>query len=377
MVVPRLLSALCALCVATAYGNDQTSLTADDYAEALQHAEETIDYSRRLLPVDGIHTLLDETETETAQERQRRRTPARQRRNAADDNGVKSGAGASGAPPSSGDTVPPVRRRGRSSGNHDANAPAPGDTISAPQARPLAASPTGTTPGGIPPNIIPSPSASPEHGVPPSSAAAPISSRPRYISSLIGRGRGGTTSKPQIDMPSTSQIHYGITIGTVIEVELNTGATNVQTDYVILDVMRDVYGSKRMLKRGSKIFCRVTARVGSSSLYLNGQTGLAAANDFEFRINGSFYAKDGTPGLVGIVESDPRRAERVKSASSRALASGAVSLLPGGVAMEAGKTGAQQAIQEYAQQQRAEEGAYAFVVSAQAQHGTFHVAKTF
>ncbi len=108
---------------------------------------------------------------------------------------------------------------------------------------------------------------------------------------------------------------YGIPIGTWIKAELETSANSGDSGYAELILLQSVSGSKRTLKRGTKLFARKTLNWGTERMDLSISKVLTPELD-EFGISAKVYDLGKREGLNGILKR--RRKEEIKALGSKA-----------------------------------------------------------
>ena len=167
--------------------------------------------------------------------------------------------------------------------------------------------------------------------------------------------------------------------GTEIPVVLERGASNVQPGSVIVSIREGFDGGYlELIPPNSQILSRPSAKIGSQRLYLTAYKIINPVDKSETSVNGVIRAEDGDAGLIARVISDPRKDDRIRTATENALASGAVSLIPtDNLATTAGQAAAQKALQEKAVIDNALNGTPSFVVEANPQSAVFVVEQTF
>lgn len=197
----------------------------------------------------------------------------------------------------------------------------------------------------------------------------------------IGNSRSGDANRIRNNIVSTvpkeRKVTYGITIGTRINVVLDTAATNVQPGYVQFKTTQDIVGYKKTLPRNTRFFGKPSSVIGSDKLFVNVSNGLDSSNQSEFTLSGIIYDDQGAPGLAGYVINDGRAIERAADAGSSALASGLVELVPGNVATDAAKASANQLIRDQRAQDRVENGRPRYIVEAGPQDAVLQIERTF
>lgn len=200
----------------------------------------------------------------------------------------------------------------------------------------------------------------------------------QYGYAVKGLGEGAeTTYEMSIKRPEKS-IMFGISIGTKIKVRLDSGASSVQPGFVQVKVDQDVYGTKKILERGSSIFMRVDAVRGSTRLFGNAVRGKTRVKEDEFDIRGNIFGADGQPGFVATVVSDGRTLARATDAGLAALGSAALQVVPDASAVTgAGKSAAGTLMEEKKGEKDQTRGVVNLVVQAEPQSAILQIEETF
>ncbi len=204
-------------------------------------------------------------------------------------------------------------------------------------------------------------------------------SRPVYTSPLLsGANSGGGSNNASVKMPQGRQIRYGITIGTKIAVELTEGASSVQPGYTSVKLLEDVAGYKSVLPAGSTVFARPKAVLGSDRLFLTASKVLDISDNSEFSISGNIRAEDGNAGLYASIVSDPRDFKRAATAGENAIVSGVIgSIANDSLVGNAAKVTADTLHDQEKQKQDFVNGQVALVVEAQPQKAFLIIEQTF
>lgn len=200
----------------------------------------------------------------------------------------------------------------------------------------------------------------------------------RYGYALKGLGEGSETSYNMKIKGPEKAVLFGISIGTQIKVKLDSGASSVQPGYVQVKVDQDVYGTKKILERGSSIFMRVDAVRGATRLFGSAVRGKTRVKEDEFDIRGNIFGADGQPGFVATVISDGRTLARATDAGLAALGSAALQVVPDtGVVTGAGKSAAGTLMEEKKGEKDQTRGVVNLVVQAEPQSAILQIEETF
>jgi len=198
-----------------------------------------------------------------------------------------------------------------------------------------------------------------------------------YIPPSLRGSTASVSNSRQIKAP-TKTIHFGITIGTRIPVRLNTSATNVQPGYIQFLVEEDIVGDKKILAKGSTIFCQADAVLGSPRLFTSAVKGITKDKHTEFSLRGNIFAEDGKAGLLATVINDGRGLARAKDAGMKVLGTGLIDLVPGAdITTQAGKAAAERVIDENSKENSAKHGRPNYVLDAEPQLAILQIEETF
>ncbi|MBV1929929.1 MAG: TrbI/VirB10 family protein [Gammaproteobacteria bacterium] len=201
--------------------------------------------------------------------------------------------------------------------------------------------------------------------------------RYRFIPPSLRGQSVSVSNKRQIITPRKI-IEFGIPIGSKIKLRLSSSASNVQPGFIQFTVDEDVVGEKKILTKGSTIFCLGDGVIGSSRLFTTSVKGITQDGRVEFRLSGNVYGEDDKAGLMARVVSDGHGLARAKDAGVAALGAGLIGMVPGAdVTTGAGKAAANSALRENSQKNDARHGRPNFVLDASPQLAVLHVEETF
>ena len=353
MVNIRLVGLVLVLTFSTAVGAEET-LSYDEYQKAIGAGQERLDYSKRLIGHDKLHTLVPADSDTSVQEGR-----------------IPPPAGAGNKPETSGEVEGEDSARDGSSseGSPEVSGTEAG-AASEPKPQPAA------EPERNP--EVSKPDVQPQISVAPSANEKQRSTTTRYISpSLRSAGGRGQRNQARVERSDRNRVTFGISLGTEITVSLDNSASNIQPGLIKLTVEETVRGRKDDLPRGSTLFARSSAVLGSERLFLNVSQGVTPNGD-EFSVQGVVFDTKREPGLAGRVISDGKTLAR---ASSEGLNTLGQELL--GAAPTTGATGAateatlKQLLKEKQSEDRAEQGRPAYVVIASPQAATVQIETTF
>ncbi len=202
-----------------------------------------------------------------------------------------------------------------------------------------------------------------------------------YISpSLRSNGSISTTRTNTVAVTFPKQrnkVHFGIYIGTKIPVETFETASNVQSGFIQLKIKRSIIGSKETLPIGTTFFARPNAVIGSARVYLKVFKGLTPEGK-EFRVDGSFVStEDESFGLIGRIENDGKSLARAGDVATNTLGTGIINAVPGAVGADALKDAGLSLLNDNRQAGRKENGRPVYIVVAEPQTGFIQILETF
>jgi hypothetical protein len=355
MVNIRLVGIVLTLALSASVGAEET-LSYEEYQKAIGAGQERLDYSKRLIGHDKLHTLVPAGSDNSTREV---RTPPPV---GAGDKSETSGEGegeGSARDGSNPEALPEVSGTEAEAASEPKEKPQP---VASPERASEASKPD----------------VQPQVSVAPSAAKQQRSTATRYISpSLRSAGGRGQRNQARVERSNRNRVTFGISLGTEITVSLDNSASNIQPGLIKLTVEETVRGRKDDLPRGSTLFARSSAVLGSERLFLNVSQGVTPNGD-EFSVQGVVFDTKREPGLAGRVISDGKTLAR---ASSEGLNTLGRELL--GAAPTTGATGAateatlKQLLKEKQSEDRAEQGRPAYVVIASPQAATVQIETTF
>lgn len=330
--------------------NAEGPLTYREYQRELGQGQSRLDYSKQLIGHDQIHTLVPELNQSSADEQGE----------------VEEPGGSEGGEPQS-----QVDDRATSDGHEDGDggAVSTGRPRTAPQQtsrEPADQRRESNTPD-------PSQSSRPQRQVRSTNA-----SEYEYISpSLRQASTGGQRNQARVERDAGRRILFGIPIGTEIKVSLDQSASNVQPGLIALRVEQTIQGRKQDLPRGSTLFARSSAVIGSERLYLSVSNGITP-DDVEFSASGVIFDEFREPGLAARVISDGKSLARASSEGLNTFGRELLNAAPGdGVTGAAAQAAAGSLIQEQAKEDQVTLGRPAYVVSAEPQRAVVQIEATF
>ena len=198
-----------------------------------------------------------------------------------------------------------------------------------------------------------------------------------YVPPSLRDSRASVSNQRQIKTP-VKNITFGITIGTRIPVRLKTSASNVEPGYIQFQVEQDIVGDKKSLPKGSTLFCRASAVLGSPRLFVSAVKGITQGDHMEFNLRGNVFAEDGKAGLIATLINDGRGLARAKDAGVTVLGAGLIDMIPGStITTEAGKAAAELVINENRSENNQKHGRPNYVLDAEPQLAVLQIEETF
>lgn len=336
-----------AFVMATAPVYAEEPLNYEDYQRAIGAGQERLDYSKRLIGHDKLHTLVPESNAPG--------TP---------DNRVPSPPGSDGDVEGSGETSsgPSSEREGE--GRDEAAPKNPSDPVANPQPLPKPSAPES--------NVAANPKSQPRP------VKQERSTSTHYISpSLRGANGRGQRNEARVTRSNSNRVMFGISLGTTITVTLDNSASNVQPGFIALRVGETIRGRKNDLPHGSTLFARSSAVIGSERLFLNVTKGVTPEGD-EFSVQGVVFDNKREPGLAARVVSDGKTLARASSEGLNTLGRELLSAAPtNGATGAATEATLSQLLKEKAAGDQAAQGRPAYVVVASPQAATVQIESTF
>lgn len=367
-MVNRALGLAVLLIAPCASGADEP-LSYDEYQKAIGAGQERLDYSRRLIGHDDLHTLILDDDDGRSVDGNGDNPSSRE-------SGSEASAGASDSEPEAEAGDNPARTENGNAGSSEADgSEAKANSVAGSE------SPSEVAPEPKPRKSKPQPSpAKPQVS---SGSQARDNSREqatatRYISPSLRSAEGrGQRNKARVERSTQNRVAFGISLGTEISVSLDESATNVQPGLIKLKVDETIRGRKEDLPRGSTLFARSSAVIGSERLFLNAVKGVTPDGE-EFRLQGVVFDEKREPGLAARIVSDGKMLARAGSKGLNTLGRELIDLAP-----TEGATGAateatlDQMMKEKESGDRAQQGRPAYVVVASPQKATVQVETTF
>lgn len=355
MVNSRLFGVVVALAVSVPVCADET-LSYEEYQKAIGAGQERLDYSKRLIGHNKLHTLVP-ADSENRSPEGRKPPPV----------------GTSSDPEASGKGAGSEGNDGSPSGSAEGNAIGSG---AAP--KPKGQSQPVTKPEPEPESRVSKPDTQPQVAARPSAGEQQISTATRYISPSLRGGNGrAQRNEARVERSSRNRVTFGISLGTEIAVSLDNSASNIQPGLIKLTVDETVRGRKDDLPRGSTFFARSSAVLGSERLFLNVSKGVTPNGD-EFSVQGVIFDIKREPGLAARVVSDGKMLARASSEGLNTLSRELLGAAPtDGVTGAATEATLGQLLKEKESGDRAEQGRPAYVVVASPQTATVQIESTF
>lgn len=334
------------------------SLSYKEYQRKLGASQERLDYSKKLVGHDEIHTLVPEARTDGKPAVNPERKPAAaEARNGGGDSSSGAVQETAGQP-----QMAPEKREGNREERGRARTRSENSRTESEASYPI------TDPQR---STAPAPAARPR----PEPAANPY----EYVSPSLRASSGiGTRNQVRVVRPDANgRILFGIPIGAEIPVSLDQAASNVQPGLIVLKVEKTIRGRKQDLPKGSQLFARSSAVIGSERLYLNVRQGIAP-DGTEFTLRGVILDQYSEPGLAARVVSDGKTLARASSEGLNTFGQQLLQAAPGdGAAGAAAQSAAGTVLKEQSQEDRATHGRPAYVVVADPQAGVVQVEATF
>lgn len=327
-----------------------------DYQRAIGAGQDRLDYSKKLVGHDQLHTLIpsEEEEGEVSD-------PYLQ----AMDRAAKNGEGSDSSTPKSQDA-----KASDSKESTAAPEEAPGETEQPSKGN--------VAEGSKPDTVAPSePQQNQDRRASPV-ASAQASNAYHYVSPSLKNANGrGQRNNARDERSDKRRVVFGISVGTTIPISLDRSASNIQPGLIALTVDKTIRGRKEDLPAGSTLFSRSSAVLGSERLFLSVSRGVTPDGD-EFNVQGVVFDHQLEPGLSARVVSDGKALARAGAEGvntlSRELLNAAPTAGAGGQAAEATLG---QLIQEKEKTDAATQGRPAYVVVASPQKGTVQIENTF
>lgn len=205
------------------------------------------------------------------------------------------------------------------------------------------------------------------------SSSTYISPSLQMTNSAVSRKNTVATVFPE----TQGRARFGIYIGTKIPVQVFETVNNVQRGFIQLKTTRSVVGDKETLPAGSTFFARSSAVIGSDRVYLKVFKGLTP-DGIEFNVGGSFISsEDDSFGLVGRIENDGKALSRAGDVAMNTLGRGLITSMPSATGVDALKDGGLSLLNENRQGARQENGRPVYIVVAEPQAGFIQILETF
>lgn len=335
-----------AFVMATAPVYAEEPLNYEDYQRAIGAGQERLDYSKRLIGHDKLHTLVPEASEPGSP-----------------DTRVPLPPGSGGDAEGSGKTLaPPSEKEGE--GRDEAPPKSPSDPEANPEPLPKPSAPES--------DVAAKPKAQPKP------VKRERSTSTHYISpSLRGANGRGQRNEARVTRSNSNRVMFGISLGTKITVTLDNSASNVQPGFIALRVGETIRGRKNDLPHGSTLFARSSAVIGSERLFLNVTKGVTPDGD-EFNVQGVVFDNKREPGLAARVISDGKTLARASSEGLNTLGRELLSAAPtNGATGAATEATLSQLLKEKAAGDQAAQGRPAYVVVASPQTATVQIESTF
>jgi hypothetical protein len=330
----------------------EETLNYEDYQRAIGAGQERLDYSKRLIGHDQLHTLVPGVKESKSQHSR-----------------VPSPVEPEGAEES--DTEFPNKPSGSAGANRkqaDVSKRSDPPPVASPDSQSVSPKPKPSEQGRADAKT------KPRREI----AVQTHSASTRYISPSLRGGNGrGQRNEARVTRSNSHHVKFGISLGTEIKVSLDDSASNVQPGFIKLKVEETVRGRKSDLPYGSTLFARSSAVIGSERLFLSVSRGVTPDGD-EFNAQGVVFDDKRKPGLAARVVSDGKTLARAGSEGLNTLGKELLNAAP-----TSGATGAAteatlgQLLKEKAQGDQAAQGRPAYVVVASPQAATVQIESTF
>jgi hypothetical protein len=350
MVSVRYLSLVFLVAVAPVCAEE--TLNYEDYQRAIGAGQERLDYSKRLIGHDQLHTLVPDVK-EPESQHSRVHSPA-------EPEGAEESAPE--LPNETSESAGANRNQAEVSKKSD---PVP---VASPDSQSISPKPKSSGRGSA------DSKAKPRQEI----AVQTHSASTRYISpSLRGKNGRDQRNEARVTRSNSHRVKFGISLGTEIKVTLDDSASNIQPGLIKLKVEETVRGRKNNLPHGSILFAQSSAVIGSERLFLSVSKGVTPEGD-EFNVRGVVFDIKRKPGLAARIVSDGKTLARASSEGLNTLGRELLSAAP-----TSGATGAAteatlgQLLKEKAQDDQAAQGRPAYVVIASPQTATVQVESTF
>lgn len=334
-----------AFVMATAPVYAEETLNYEDYQRAIGAGQERLDYSKRLISHDKLHTLV----------------PASNESESPGDQAPLPGGPGSKAEGSTNEPSKVSEREGQQA-----------DSPKGSSAKPA------VPPEPQPESSKPAPQAVAEPKPKLKTVSQERSTSTRYISpSLRGANGREQRNEARVTRSNSKTVKFGISLGTEVAVSLDDSASNIQPGLIKLKVEETIRGRKNNLPHGSTFFARSSAVIGSERLFLSVSRGVTPDGE-EFNVQGVVFDIKREPGLAARVVSDGKTLARASSEGLNTLGRELLNAAPtNGATGAATEATLGQLLKEKAADDQAAQGRPAYVVIASPQTATVQIESTF
>lgn len=327
-----------------------------DYQRAIGAGQDRLDYSKKLVGHDQLHTLIPSEEAEgEASDPYLQAMDRAAKRVGGPDRPEPEGQGSSHSDSNKGDGVP--------------------DEVSG-EAEP--SSDRTVAEDSEPDTKAPSVSQQNQNRSNSPGASSQASNAYYYVSPSLKNSNGrGQRNNARDERSDKRQIVFGISVGTTIPVSLDRSASNIQPGLIALTVDKTIRGRKEDLPVGSTLFSRSSAVLGSERLFLSVSRGVTPEGE-EFNVQGVVFDRQLEPGLSARVVSDGKALARAGAEGVNTLSRELLNAAPtAGAGGEAAEATLGQLLQEKEKTDAATQGRPAYVVVASPQKATVQIENTF